>query len=368
MKYPFVRPEMPAPEDWAPHLIASYQQRQYTNFGPTEQSLASRLRDKYLDADKACVLCSNATIGLTAALMALGARGRVVVPSFTFPATLHAVLNAGCEPVLADVDPESWELSPAAVERILNDDDGIVALMPVRAFGFVRDLSALRAIASERGLPIVVDAAAALGNLPLGDDRLVAPREIEVFSLHATKSFGIGEGGALFAGRDFEAPLKRALNFGLGADRRFGSGLNGKMSEFQAAVGHPVLEKMDAVVARRRHMYGFYCDLVARIGGGIETARAIGPASYTNFPALFPPGADCAAIAESAGAAGVQLRRYYFPSLAEGYTGEVLNPFGTPVADDLSKRMICFPLYSNAAPEELDEIGAVIAKAVADAL
>jgi len=364
MKYPFVRPDVPPPDRWTPHLDETYRKRQFTNFGPAEQALTAKFREKYLDPEMTCVLCSNATIGLTAALIALGLKGRVVVPSFTFPATLHAVLNAGCEPVLADVDPDTWELSPSAVERILRADDGIVALMPVRVFGFVRDLSALRAVAAARELPIIVDAAAALGGLPMGDDRLVGRHEIEVFSLHATKSFAIGEGGALFAHGELQTPLKRALNFGIEPDRRFGFGVNGKMSEVQAAVGHPVIEAIDAVVEGRSRMYRFYCDLVADMACGIETAKDIGPASYSNFAALFPAGTDCEAIAGHAAEEGVQLRRYYFPSLADGYTGEVRNPFGTPVADDLSRRMICFPLYSNATADELDEIGGVIRRAV----
>lgn len=367
MKYPFVRPDVPPPDRWTPYLVPTYQQKQFTNFGPAEQLLTRKFREKYLDPQKTCVLCSNATIGLTAALIALGLKGRIIVPSFTFPATLHAVLNAGCEPVLADVDPDTWELCPSAVERILREDDSVVALMPVRVFGFVRDISALRAVAAERALPIIIDAAAALGSLPMGEDRLIGRHEIEVFSLHATKSFAIGEGGALFAHGDLDIPLKRALNFGIEPSRRFGFGVNGKMSEVQAAVGHPVMEVIDSVVEGRRRMYRFYCDLVADLSNGIETARDIGPASYSNFAALFPRGTDCEAIVGVAAEAGVQLRRYYFPSLADGYTGDVINPLGTPVADDLSKRMICFPLYSNATTQELDEIGGAIKRAVAGA-
>jgi dTDP-4-amino-4,6-dideoxygalactose transaminase len=357
LKYPFVRPVVPRPESWLGDLEEAYARRYFTNFGAQEQKLTALLAARFAGPDTAVTLTCNATAGLTAALIASGVQGKVVVPAFTFPATLQAVLAARCEPVLSDVDPNTWEMSEQSLAAVLRREK-CAAAMPVRVFGLVRDLSPLLRTAAEHGLEVVVDAAAALGVARVQ----AQPNVCEVFSLHATKSFGIGEGGAIFAQASRKQDVVAALNFGLDPQRRFGFGINGKMSELQAVVGLALASELTRLVAGRRTMAERYDVFLARYPVTLPAQR--GPTAWSNYPLLLPRGADAAKVEEEGMRRGLQIRRYYFPSLGRGYKGSFGSRFETPVADELSERAICFPLYADASDEELEEILAIAAQAL----
>ena len=195
IRFPLIRPVMPEPAAWLPYLKSAYDARYFTNFGPNEQLLCRRLAERFGNHGSEVVLTSNATVALTAALFAMGVNGNVAVPAFTFPATMQAIIAAGCHPILLDVDPATWEITPEILSDAMSRHT-LAAVMPVRVFGLVRDHSELVSLALKHDVQVITDAAAALGhvrfNIPPNEARYV-----EVFSLHATKSFAIGEGGAI---------------------------------------------------------------------------------------------------------------------------------------------------------------------------
>jgi dTDP-4-amino-4,6-dideoxygalactose transaminase len=355
-KYPFTRPVIPPVEAWAGFLGESYERRYFTNFGPVEQRFTRELQTAFGRPDEACVLCSNATAGLTAALVALQVRGPVAAPSFTFPATLDAILAARCEPVICDVDPSSWELSADTVRAAMGGRRP-AAIMSVRPFGLVRGQADLVELAAGWDIPLVIDAAAALGVDRSGP--APACDYLEVFSLHATKSFGIGEGGAVFGPARLKPALERALNFGLRADRSFDYGLNGKMSEFQAAVGLSVLKIHGELVEGRRRMARAYAGYVAGQRPLSAPAEDVLRSACSNFPVLMPRELDVGAFAEHAAGLGAQVRRYYWPSLSGGFH-DGAGGRAAPVSEDLSGRMLCLPLYADAAESETAEIIGIV--------
>jgi dTDP-4-amino-4,6-dideoxygalactose transaminase len=361
LRFPLIRPVIPRPDAWLPYLQPAYDRRYFTNFGPAERLLSQRIAERFCAPGGEAVLASSATVALTATLMALGARGRVAIPAFTFPATLHAVLAAGCRPVLLDVDPVTWELSPAIVRQALADGP-LAAIMPVRAFGFMRDHGEMIALARAAGIPIVFDSAAALGHvrLPIGgsDDAGYS----EVFSLHATKSFAIGEGGAILCAPVLAAQLRRTLNFGLNEDRSFGDGINGKMAEVQAAVGNAALDMLDGLLARRLQVVEAYVEMFRPYNSLTLPVETTG-CPWSVFPLLLPDGSDTVAVVEEAASRGLQLRRYYFPSLSQGYRGKENGDMGAGslvVSEALSRRMLCFPVYADMTQDEIDEIQGVV--------
>lgn len=353
MRFPFVRPEIAPPSEWIGDVEEAYANRHFTNFGVVEQRLSQSLQERYGSEGSSVVLACNATAALSAALIAHGVKGKVVIPDFTFPATLHAVLGAGCTPVLCDVHPNTCEMDAAHLQALC-DAHEIAAVMPVRTYGFVRALDPILSVARRHGIPVIVDAAAALG----GGIVSVAPDLTEVFSLHATKSFGIGEGGAIFAHEDLRARLMSALNFGLLPDRRFGAGLNGKMTEIQAAVGLAQLRHMDRLVAGRAEMAKWYFERLN--GSDVTFPIQPGPTSWSNFPVILPQGTDVALLQDLAHKVGYQVRRYYWPSLRNGYLGELADSGPLPTSSDLSERAVCLPLYSDSTPAERDEIGRIL--------
>lgn len=353
MKFPFVRPEIPRPEEWTPFLEIAYERRYFTNFGTVETRFASELADKFGDEETAVTLACNATAGLTAALIANDVSGLVAVPDFTFPATLTAVLAAGCEPLVCDVNASTGEIDASALAEH-PFVDRLNAIMPVRTYGFVRDLTPLVDLAEKLSIPIIVDSAAALGAADVSASRNIT----EVFSLHATKSFGIGEGGAIFHRKELKSRLVSALNFGLREDRSFGPGLNGKMSEFQAAIGLAQMDHIDRLVEARRDMANWYFEILS-VWADLTYPADPGPAPWTNFPIYLPNGLNAASLQDEAARHGFQIRRYYYPTLTAGFTGGG-HTSDNPIAKNLSERAICLPLYSDVTADEKLEIHSLI--------
>ncbi|MEO8660030.1 MAG: DegT/DnrJ/EryC1/StrS family aminotransferase [Bryobacteraceae bacterium] len=353
IRFPFLRPSLPGPEQWTPYLASSYSARRYSNFGPANELFERRLENFLSIAGREAVACSSATSGLAAVLMERGVTGKVAIPSFTFPATVHAVLTAGCLPVVCDVDARTWELSPAMLESVFARHD-IAAVIHVRAFGFCRDLQNIASVCAVRGVPLVVDAAAALGGsispgVPAGGQGMA-----EVFSLHATKVFGIGEGGAIFCGPDDALRSTQALNFGLGAPA-FAKGLNGKLSEFSAAIGLAVLDCALPMLPARAAAAQRYQDFF-QANGQIGTPADPGLPPWQCFPALLPTETDVPSLLESARSRGLELRRYYHPALHRILPPEIAILEPAPVAEDLAARMVCFPIYPAMSEEEQSEI------------
>ena len=362
-RYPFLRPYMPPPDRWTRYLERSYAAGRYTNFGPVNDLFERQLELFAAIPGRRAVTCASATSGLAAVLMGLGVQGKVVVPSFTFPATLHSVMMAGCHPVLCDVDATTWELSPEIVESVLNRH-GISAVVHVRAFGFCRDLRPISRLCEGAGIPLVIDAAAAMGGSISPGVASGGQGTAEVFSLHATKVLGIGEGGVIFYRPDDAVRFSRALNFGLGASG-FSRALNGKLPEFAAAIGLAVLESAGEVVARRAVAARRYLDFF-RSMNRIGTPNDPGLPTWQTFPALFPGGIDVARLLESASRRRLELRRYYRPALHRIVPPECAILDAAPVATALADRMVCFPIYPDMREEDQAAILAITREAMAE--
>lgn len=352
VKFPFARPLLPSPDAWTPLLTQAYAARWFSNFGALSVSLEARLAQR---AARPVLACASATAGLAAALLALDRRGIVLLPAFTFPATLSAVLQAGLTPRLCDVDPDSWELTPSTVAANLHDDEPVAAVLAVRPFGLCRDLRPLADVCAEQSIPLIIDAAAALGGALDSGQPVGTQGDMEVFSLHATKVFAIGEGGAIAADTHWLPQLRAALNFGLSDGEIVGHGINGKMSEFEAAIGLAQDAQFDAHIALRRRCAADYQRFFARYDAWGQAANPGNP-PWQCYPVLAPDSDAATALVERAAARGVLLRRYYRPALhtVARFAAHAAGPL--PVSADLAARMVCLPLYSDMRPDEQGEI------------
>lgn len=352
---PFLRTSLPRPAEFAPFLEASYESSRFSNFGPCASRLERALTRTFGGGVRQAVLVSNCTAGLSLTLLALGVRRRVVVPAFTFPATAHAVLAAGCEPIFADVNPRTWELDPDALGRCLASVSDIGAVIHVRAFGLCRDLSPVEAVSRQAGIPLIVDAAAAFGGR-LADELPVGSQgDAEVFSFHATKVFGIGEGGAVFTSSPLAESIRCASNFGLHEGSVIQAGFNGKLSEFAAAIGLAVIPGFDAALSRRRAIAGRYTEALSGLNG-IDLPTNPGFPPWQTFPVCLTGQPNGEAVTAAMEDLGVETRRYYSPSLH-------LTPFFSRYADrplataeGLSRGMICLPIYSDMSALEQDSV------------
>jgi dTDP-4-amino-4,6-dideoxygalactose transaminase len=289
---------------------------------------------------------------LAAALAALEVHGRVLTPSFTFAATGLAVQAARCDPVFCDCDPETLQISVDSVARALKSVDGVGAILLVRPFGIYSDTEELVALARRHGCQILIDAAAALGapNARQFDNTLV-----EVFSLHATKCFAVGEGGLILAPPEHEVDMRRGLNFGFAEQETVRLGANGKMSEFHAAIGLSVLDDFDDIIRRRQIVAKRYAEVLSR-SAKVDRVWPTAVSPWSFYPVLLRPGVDLKAIIEDAANRGVELRRYYHPLHEMRYFRDELCVGTLANTRDMASRMICMPVYSDMTDQEQEEI------------
>lgn len=241
-----------------------FERRWFTNSGVVEQEFEQRLCE-YLGV-KHCIPVCNATIGLQLCCHALELTGEVIVPSFTFVATPHAVKWEGLTPVFADVDLRSHTVCPESVESLINEKTS--AIIGVHVWGHPCDTNRLDQIARRHGLQLVYDAAHAFGCSHQG--KMIGNfGRCEVFSFHATKFFNTFEGGAIATNDDELAEKIRLMkNFGFdGAGQVVHLGTNAKMTEIAAAMGISVFAKLDEILQANKSNYDLYRELFGSVAG-----------------------------------------------------------------------------------------------------
>lgn len=348
-----------------PFLQESYDQRFFSNFGPVNSRFEQALADRYATT-RGVVTASSATTGLIGVLAALDIRDkRVVLPSFTFVATGQAVLNAGGIPVFCDVQDETWELDPVALEHLLQSQS-IAAVIHVRAFGLGQDVTPTASVCQAYGVPLVIDAAAAFGVQEHGAEHVGQQGVAEVFSLHATKVAAIGEGGAVFADEALIDKVRQALNFSIDGRDVVADGTNGKLADVHAAIGLAMLATLDEHLAHRRTVAGWYADRVATIPG-LSAPWPLAMSSWSTFLTRLAAGKNADQVLAAAAEKGVELRRGYTLPLHRMTRFMGYSPAALPVTDRLSEQVICLPLYADMTPAEVDDITEVVRGAVAAA-
>lgn len=238
--------------------------RWLTNNGAFVQELESRIA-KFLQV-KHCILVCNGTIGLEILAHALGWKGEVILPSFTFVATAHALQWLGIKPVFCDIDPQTHNLNPACVETLITSRT--TGILGVHVWGRPAPVIELTQIAGKYDLKLAFDAAHAFGCSFQGS-MIGSFGEAEVFSFHATKFFNSFEGGAIATNNDvLAADVRSKINFGFqGYDNVVSLGINGKMTEAAAAMGLTSLEALDEFIETNFNNYHVYRKELAGIPG-----------------------------------------------------------------------------------------------------
>lgn len=284
-----------------------------TNNGPLVQEFEQRIADQL--GVKHCVAMCNGTIALEIAIRALGLTGEVIVPSWTFVATAHALYWQGITPIFADIDSATHNLDPAAVRRMITPrTSGIIG---VHLWGRAAPVDELQAIANEYGLKLMFDAAHAFGSSYQGQS-IGQFGACEVFSFHATKSFNTMEGGAVTTNDDELAEAMRLMrNFGFkGYDNVIHPGTNGKMIEVCAAMGLANLDGFDAVVESNRRNHAAYKQALAGIPGIKVLSYDPGERNSHHY-IVVEVGSDCPVsrddIIATLHAENVLTRKYFWP-------------------------------------------------------
>lgn len=345
------RPSMPALEDYTRLLEEIWTRRWLTNDGELHQRLERALRG-YCGVDNLSLFC-NGTIALLVALQALQIEsGEVITTPFTFAATSHVLHWNHVRPVFCDIDPNTYSLDPGRVEAAITSETK--AILAVHVYGNPCNVDALQRIADRHGLALIYDAAHAFG-VRIGDRSLLAYGDMSMLSFHATKLFSTGEGGALITKTTAQHQRVNSLkNFGIADEETvIGPGINGKMNEFQAAFGLLHLEQVDGEIAARRRVALTYRGALAGIPGlrFMEDDMPGVRHNYAYFPVEIDPktyGTDRDAVQALLRRCNVYPRKYFYPLCSQFPCYSSLHssaPANLPVAERVSKRILCLPIY-----------------------
>ena len=258
------RPNITDRDDFLRRMVEVLDNQWLTNNGPMVQELERRIAMSL--GVRHCVATCNGTTALEIAIRALGLKGEVILPSWTFIATAHALSWQGITPVFADIDPGTHAIDPAAVRRLITPRT--TGILGVHLWGRAAPVDELQAIADEHGLKLMFDAAHAFGSTYKGQP-IGSNGACEAFSFHATKAFNTMEGGAITTNDDELAETARLMrNFGFkGYDNVVCPGINGKMVEACAAMGLSNLDGFDGVVAANRRSYAAYREALSGVPG-----------------------------------------------------------------------------------------------------
>ena len=310
-------PNLPQAHELMPRLLQMDARRVYTNFGPLVQEFEAALGQALQSQSPAatgqpstvhCVTVSSGTAALELTLMAMNLPqgSQVLLPSYTFAATALAVLRCGLVPVFSDVDEFTWQLTPAIARDAVSRMDFSLVL-PVATFACPFEGQVWDRFSDETGVPVLIDAAAGFGNQTVG---LKTP---VYFSLHATKPFGVGEGGFMAsADGDLVAQVRRLSNVGFEKGQVVRLGINAKLSEYAAAIGLVQLDRWAGLQTQRRVRWQRFSseltkvpDLALQAGFGLNDIPSNVVVRHVRAEQLR---LQCAA-------AGIQTRSWYCPPL-----------------------------------------------------
>lgn len=357
------QPSLAPLEEFIPYLQEIWDRKLLTNGGPFHQQLEQALCN-YLGV-KHLALFTNGTIALVTALQALRISGEVITTPYSFVATAHSLLWNGIKPVFVDVDPNTLNLDPAKIEAAITPST--TAIMPVHVYGHPCDVDAIEAIAARHKLKVIYDAAHAFG-VQCHCGSVLNHGDLSVLSFHATKVFNTFEGGAIVCP---DAETKRHIdqlkNFGFVDEVTVvAAGINGKMSEVNAAFGLLQLKHVDAALAARKTVEETYRRELAGVKG-IHCLATAGEAvaNHAYFPVLVQPEYKLSrdALYERLKENGIFGRRYFYPLITDFPMYRDLpsaQRSNLPVAARAADRVLCLPIYPALLASEQSRIIEVI--------
>lgn len=356
---PVTSPLLPPLEEFIPYLEQMWESRRLTNGGPFHEQLEQALAD-YLGVDHLC-LFANGTLALVTALQALRITGEVITTPYSFVATAHSLLWNDLTPVFVDIDPVTCNLDPSSIEKAITPKTS--AILPVHCYGTPCDVERIQGIADNYGLKVIYDAAHTFGVRHNGSS-VLRHGDLSILSFHATKVFNTFEGGAIVCP---DAKTKKRIdylkNFGFADEVTVvAPGINGKMSEINAAFGLLQLRHIDRALSMRQRIDQRYRAAIGRIAGlELFEQRSGHEPNYSYFPILVTEryGLSRDQVYELMRQHDILARRYFYPLISEFpmYRGLPSADLGKlPVAKRISSQILCLPIYPDLPDEIVDTV------------
>ena len=347
---------LPPFEEYTAQLKRAWDKEWITNNGELVQELEAKLKG-YLGV-KNLLFTSNGTIVLQMALKALNITKEVITTPFSYVATTNAIVWEGCQQVFVDIDPLTFCIDAKKIEAAITKETQ--AILATHVYGIPCEVEAIDAIAKKHGLKVIYDAAHAFGVEYKGKS-LLSYGDISTCSFHATKVFHTGEGGCIIASdNDLARKLMLYRQFGHVYEDYFSIGINGKNSELHAAMGLCVLPEIDNIIADRKTISQQYdAALFALVQRPFMQAGL--QYNYGYYPIVFKSEEQLLKVVENLKQKNISGRRYFYPSLNEL---PYLQKQSCPVSEDLSRRVLCLPLYFGLTEHEVKLILDCIIKTI----
>jgi dTDP-4-amino-4,6-dideoxygalactose transaminase len=351
---PVTKSYLPPIEEYIEYLNRIWASNQLTNNGPLVQELEEKLKE-YLGV-RHLFFVSNGTIALQIAIKTLDLKGEIITTPFSYVATTSSIVWEGCQPVFVDIDPKTLCLDPDLIEAAITPRT--CAILATHVYGIPCDVEKIQTIAEQHSLKVVYDAAHTFGVQYLGKS-LASYGDIATLSFHATKLFHTVEGGAIITNDDELAHRIRYMrNFGhKGQEDFWGLGINGKNSEFHAAMGLCNLPHLPEIIAARKQVSGWYDEFLK----GTALTHPILPAgtlyNFAYYPVLFPSEVDLLNARDLLNDEMIFPRRYFFPNLN---CLPYLEKRSFPVTENVAPRVLCLPLYDGLSLVNIQKLAKII--------
>ncbi|MEO8447446.1 MAG: DegT/DnrJ/EryC1/StrS family aminotransferase [bacterium] len=344
---------LPPMDEYISRLKTIWETHWVTNQGPLTEELESKLKD-YLGV-KNLLLVSNGTIALQIAIKALELKGEIITTPFSYVATTTSILWENCKPVFCDINDKTYCIDADKIESCITKNT--TAIMPTHVYGFPCDVEKIGMIAAKHNLKVIYDGAHAFG-VNIGKDSVFNFGDVSTISFHATKLFHTIEGGAIITNDDKLAEklfLYRA--FGHLDDEYFSLGINGRTSEFNAAMGLCLLPRIGDFIKERKHINQLYRKYLKDTKLEFPVIPENIDYNFSYFPVLFPSENEMLSVKKYLSENNINIRRYFYPSLNKL---PYVKGNACPVSESIASRIACLPVYQELGEADVKKISGLI--------
>ena len=357
-------PSLPPLNELIPYLEKIWHSKNLTNNGQFHQELEKRLCEKL--GVKYISLFNNGTLALIVAMKCMALQGEVITTPFSFIATSHSIWWNNLTPVFIDIEPKTFNLDTNKIEDAITEKT--TAIMPVHVYGNPCDVKEINRIAKKHNLKVIYDACHTF-DVRINNEPVLNFGDLSVLSFHATKVFNTFEGGAIVS-HDIETKRKidNLKNFGITSETTVDDvGINAKVNEFSSAFGILQLEKVDEYILKRKIITEFYRENLKDIKG-ISYINDIDGVKhcYSYFPILINQnefGKSRDDVYEELKKQNIFSRRYFYPLISQfdPYKDlETAKEGKMPIAEKITKEILCLPLYSDLELDDCKKIVKII--------
>jgi dTDP-4-amino-4,6-dideoxygalactose transaminase len=354
---PVTQSFLPPLEEYMAQVKRAFENKWLTNRGELVKELEFKLSSVLGLKEYEILITNNGTIPLQIAANLLGKQKEIITTPFSYVATTASILWENCTPVFVDIDEEYLTIDESKIEAAITENT--TCILATHVFGFPCNVEAIQAIADKYQLKVIYDAAHCFGVRYLGKS-LFEFGDVSTCSFHATKLFHTGEGGALFCkDKALFNKLYYSHNFGHDGPLSFhGLGINGKISELQAAMGLAVLPYLEKILEGRKFIVNYYLQHLDFSKIKVPKIREGTEWNYSYFPVLFENEAKLLLAQDLLNKNDIVPRRYFYPSLSK--LPYLDNPNKTPISDEISTKVLCLPMYIGLTEEDLNKIVGLI--------